>query len=91
MKLVWSVRARSDIEQLSSYYRRIDPGLSARMRNRLEAAPLLLLDFPGLAPRSVHRGCRKLRVRGTPYLLYCCVKGDQVIVARVIHSARDIW
>ena len=84
MTLRWSVRAQADLLALTDYYRAIDPDLS------IEQAPALLASFPRLGIQLGNSNIRKLRIRGTPYLLFYRIVGDGIFVLRVLHAARDI-
>ena len=89
MKIVWAERARHDLHELNDFYLAIDADLADRMIGRVEREPDRLLDFPGIGSQTQIAGWRKWRVRDTPYLLFYRVERDRVIIARVLHAARD--
>lgn len=90
MKLEWTRPARRDLRDLVDHYDAIDPQLSARMLDAVEATPRLLIDYPKIGAKTVTAGCRKWRVRGTPYLPFYSSTRGQLRVLRVLHAARDV-
>lgn len=88
-RLIWSHSARRDLYQIAADYGEIDPALPLILLERVEEAPLALLDYPGLGSLTPERGLRKWPVRKTPFLLfYACVR-DVVEIRRVRHAASD--
>lgn len=90
MNLRWSALAQSDLHALTAYYRAIDPEVSIRMRKRIEQTPSLLSTFPMIGTPLPGSHLRKLRVRGTPFLLFYRADETGIVVIRVLHSARDL-
>ena len=88
---MWSALARRDIQELSDYYQRIDPGLGERMERAVEAAPRPLHDYPKMGRRTAVAGVRKLRVPGTPYLLFYRADSERLTILRVMHASRDVF
>ncbi|MBX9816355.1 MAG: hypothetical protein A4S12_04105 [Proteobacteria bacterium SG_bin5] len=88
-QLVWSRAARNDLFDIAAYYRGLDRDLEFLMLERVETAPLVLLDFPDLGSPTRHPTIRKWRVADTPFLLFYRPARHQIEVRRVVHHARD--
>jgi plasmid stabilization system protein ParE len=86
--LLWGRSARQDLDRIADFYRDIDPDLPMRLMERIERAPLVLLDHPHLGER-VYANVRRWRARGTPFLLFYALVGDDVQIRRVRHEAED--
>lgn len=90
-----SALAREDLLSAVEYYCQQAPHVAERFVDALDQAMHStarspnsgshrfadLLDIPGLR-------CRK--VAGFPYLVFYLVSGDEVMVGRVLHEARDL-
>lgn len=88
MTLVWFRRAIGDLEAVRAYIAQDNPTAAQKLGLRLEQAATLLLTQPGLGrPGRVH-GTRELIVSGTPYLIPYRVRGQQIEILRVFHTAR---
>jgi toxin ParE1/3/4 len=89
MQLRWAHRARRDLLKLGDYYESVEPGLGEHLLEKIEQAPLILLDQPKLGPGTGRGRYRKWTVRGTPFVLTYRVLHSAVEIARVHHSASD--
>jgi plasmid stabilization system protein ParE len=88
-QLIWSGPARRDLHQIAADYGRIDPSPPAILLERIEEAPLPLLDFPALGSLIDRHGIRKWPVRRTPFLLFHTLRVDTVEIHRVVAAASD--
>jgi plasmid stabilization system protein ParE len=88
-QLIWSGPARHDLYQIASDYRQIDPALPDSLLERIEEAPLRLLDFPALGSLVGRKGIRKWPVRKTPFVLFYTIRRDVVEIRRVVAVASD--
>jgi len=89
MKVVWSRRARHDIDEIADYIWQDDPVAARRVVLRVVDAIQQLSGFPEMGRRGRVAGTRELVLAGLPYVVaYRRYRGD-VVVLRVIHAARD--
>ena len=89
--LIWSERSRADLFAIADRYDAIEPGLGGRMLDRVEDAPLVLMQHPHLGASVSARGFRKWRAKGTPFVLLYRLRPDGAVeVARVRHD-RENW
>lgn len=90
MRLVWSPRALTQLQQMEAYIAEDNPIAAVRMTERIYDSAERLLPFPasGRPGRLPHT--RELVVTGTPYFLPYRVQGDVVEILGVIHGAR-MW
>ena len=88
-RLIWSHPARRDLFAIAAYYGRLDPNLPDQFLERIEEAPLVLLDFPGLGSLTRRSGVRRWRVPKTPFLLLYAEGSYGVQVRRVLHDRSD--
>ena len=63
-----------------------------RFLDAIERCTDLMAEFPkgGSAWDFVGRGIRRWNVAGFPYGLFYRFDGQQVVILRVLHSARDV-
>jgi plasmid stabilization system protein ParE len=87
--LIWSHPARRDLYAIAAYYGRLDPSLPEIFLERIEEAPLVLLDFPGLGSPTRSADVRRWRVPKTPFLLLYAEVSKGIQIRRVIHDRSD--
>ncbi|MBX9881149.1 MAG: type II toxin-antitoxin system RelE/ParE family toxin [Sphingomonas sp.] len=88
-QLLWARRARNDLFEIAAHYRELDPDLEFTILERVETAPLILLDFPEIGAPTAWADIRKWRVAATPFLLLYRAGRQRVEIRRVLHYARD--
>lgn len=88
-RLIWAHPARRDLYRIAAEFGRIDPELPIILLERIEEAPLALLDYPGLGSLTERRGIRKWPVKKTPFLLFYAARADGIEIRRVVHAASD--
>ncbi|TPG41161.1 type II toxin-antitoxin system RelE/ParE family toxin [Sphingomonas koreensis] len=88
-RLIWSGPARSDLFSIAAYYGRIDPTLPDLILQRIEEAPLVLLDFPKVGSPTRNDRVRKWRVPKTPFVLFYAEHGDDIQIRRVVHDRLE--
>lgn len=89
MTVTWSAQARRDLDSIHAYIAR-EADLAralAVVSDIVEAANRLGL-LPGMGRAGARPGTRELVLARHPYVLPYRVRGQQVIVLRVLHSAR---
>ena len=88
-RIIWSGPAQRDLLAIASYFDQIAPDLGSTMLERIERAPLPLLDFPDLGEVMARRNTRKWVVRKTPFLLIYGVAAEDIEIKRVRHERED--
>ena len=91
MRLAFSARARRDLVAIGEWIGQDNPARAASFVDELEDACRGLLDFPQAFPVSVRKDGRVIRkrVHGDYLILYEAL-ADRVVIAAVIHGARDL-
>jgi addiction module RelE/StbE family toxin len=89
MRLVWSPRALAQLENAVSYIAQDDPSAAWRVYDRIVARVDQLLSLPELGPPGRIQGTRELVITDTPYVAVYRVKGDELQIAAVWHSAQS--
>jgi len=90
MKVRLSAEARQDLIAIGDYIARDNPSRALSFVQELTDACANLADMPSsypTVPRYELKGIRR-RVRGN-YQIFFRIDGDQVLVVRVLHGARD--
>lgn len=90
MRIVLTPQAVTDIEEAVDYYRGIDPELSARFIDDVDAAIARIMVFPkGSPPVEGFDGLRRARMRQFPYgVFYQQTQASDILVVRVLHTRR---
>lgn len=89
-RLLWGGSARVDLYRIARLLGAIVPDLPLMLLDRIQAAPLVLLENPGLGAPFGDRGWRKWRVKRTPFVLLCKVVGSDLQIRRVVDSRSDL-
>jgi toxin ParE1/3/4 len=88
-RLIWAGPARRDLFQIAAEAGEKDPDLPLILLERVEKAPLTLLDYPAIGTPLGSMRLRKWPVRKTPFILIYAERGDSVEIRRVLHAASD--
>lgn len=82
---------QNDLLEAWLYIAEDSPDSADRLLDRIEIDALQLLDQPliGRAREELAAGLRSWPT-STPYILFYFLEGPNVVVARVLHHARDI-
>ena len=90
MRIVLTRHAVGDVEKVCDYYAGIDPELSARFADDVDAAIERIVMFPRGAPAvEGFDELRRARMRRFPYgIFYQQTPADDLLIARVLHSRR---
>ena len=88
-RLIWAGPARRDLFRIAADAGELDRDLPLILLERVEKAPLTLLDYPGMGTPLGSTRLRKWPVRKTPFILIYAERGDTVEVRRVLHAASD--
>ncbi|MGN6278064.1 MAG: type II toxin-antitoxin system RelE/ParE family toxin [Sphingomonas sp.] len=91
MRLEFSARAQRDLIAIGEWIREDNPKRAITFIDEIEWACRELIDFPNAFPVGVRRDGRVLRKRvHGDYLILYEVFADRVVIAAVIHGARDL-
>jgi toxin ParE1/3/4 len=90
MKLEWSVFAQADREAIFDHIEIESPQNAVAVDSRIQRQVEKLMKFPEMGRPGRVENTRELVVRHTPYIVAYRVKGDTVLILRVLHGAR-LW
>ena len=90
MRVVVSLRARSDIFEIHAYLSERSPLAADRALIRFSERFNELCDFPFLGPdrSELRASLRGLVIDG--YIAFYIVEGDRIVIVRVLDGRRDI-
>ena len=90
--MTWRVLIRSaaekDLDEAGKWYDEQRPGLRDEFLVSIAEAFTRLEQDPGRF-RVLYKDVRRILVERFPYRIFYQIKGDNVIVMRVLHHARD--
>lgn len=93
MHLVWTPRARADLDQIIAFIAENNPDAAERIADYIYVAVAQLCEQPGLGRPGRKHGTRELIVRkaawDSGYIIPYRVRREQVELLAVIHSARQ--
>ncbi len=88
MQVRWLRKALQNLEQTYIYTAQTDPDAAVQLVLKIQAAAERLASFPMLGKTGRVEGTRELVIASTPYLLIYQIKGQAIIILRVLHSAK---
>jgi addiction module RelE/StbE family toxin len=86
-RIGWSDEALANLDDIVEYIEAFNPRAAERLAERIIAAADGLRDFP-YKGREAGNGVRQLALI-YPYLIRYRVEGDDVIILRIRHGARQ--
>lgn len=89
MRLVWTRRARADLEEIFDYILQDNPIVAGGVLDRIEEAALSLVEHPGMGRPGRVAGTRELVIAGLPWILPYTAHPDSITILRVLHAARQ--
>ena len=90
MRVEWSDAALDNLDQAVEYIAEDKPAAAAKVAQKIWDATQRLAEQPGIGRPGRVEGTRELVISGLPYIVPYVVKGDRVIVLRVMHAPRDL-
>jgi toxin ParE1/3/4 len=87
MDLRWTRGAADDLQRIADYLIEHAPARADLVRT-LYDAPRSLLTFPNRGRPGKREGTRELVLSPLPYIIVYQVRGDRVIVVRIVHGAQ---
>jgi addiction module RelE/StbE family toxin len=88
MKLVYSARSLRHLRSIHAYIAQDNPAAADRVVERIRDATSRLVNFP-YSGRPGPKGTRLLSVPGAPYIVVHRVRGNEVTVLTILHTARN--
>jgi plasmid stabilization system protein ParE len=85
----WAEQARTDFIGITDHYAAAAPDFPLKLLDRIDSLATLIAAHPGLGESIGGAGFRKMRVRGTRYILLYRATRDAIEIARVFHAAQD--
>lgn len=89
MRVIWSRPSRNDIFEIAGYHDRNEPKIAEAILDRIEGSVEPILRYFAIGTR-VTGSIRKWPVKGTPFLPFNAVRGDELEVRHVRH-VRSSW
>lgn len=89
MKILWSDRARRDLLDILDYITGEDPALAHAIVDDIAQTAERIADHPAMGRPGRVSGTRELVLLRRGYILPYRIDGDEIMVLRVIHMARD--
>lgn len=87
MNLILRKEAERELEQVYHWYERQQAGLGKRFYTAFEDVLERIRDSP-LIYVIIHRDIRKALLHDFPYDIYFLIRGDDLIVLRILHQHR---
>lgn len=90
MSVVLRPEAEADVAAAYQYYAEAGPDLTRRFIDELDRLLLRLSEFPRSArPVEGYDAARRALLRRFPFAVFYVAGDDEIIVLRVIHTARS--
>ena len=89
MILVWMEQAERDKDGIIDYIAQDNPRAAVHVGDEIERQVEMLIEFPNMGRIGRVEGTRELVISDTPYVVAYRVRGESVIVLRVLHGARQ--
>lgn len=91
MKIIWSNRAISDLDEAFAYIAKDSKTNALKMIRRIRKRTKLLTRFPELGSVVGNRRGEQVReLLENPYRIFYAVKENQIEIVRVYHGARRL-
>jgi plasmid stabilization system protein ParE len=90
MRVRWLRKALRNLDDEATYIATDDPAAAELVVERVLAAVAMLAQQPGMGHPGRLPGTRELVVAKTRYIVPYRVRGDEVQILRVFHTARRL-
>jgi toxin ParE1/3/4 len=88
VEVVWSVLARTRLQEIHAYVAKDKPEAAERLAIRIVALVEALRNHPHLGRVGAEPGIRELVIGRTPYIVLYRVQGQRVIISTIWHGAQ---
>lgn len=89
MKIRWLRQGLGELHYAVAYVREDNPDAARRLYETVRKQLSILVDFPQFGRAGRIEGTRELVVTGWPYIVTYRIKGQEVIILAVRHTARE--
>jgi len=89
MKVIWTTRARVELDEIADYVAPISASAALALVRRLRSTGDQLGEHPHLGRPGRVDETRELVVTGAPYILPYRVSGGRVEILAVLHTSRQ--
>lgn len=89
MEIIWTKKASKNLDDLEQYITQDNPIAAAKIVLKVVRTVSLLKEHPGMGKPGRIIGTRELVISATPYIVPYRVKGHQIEILRVFHSAMQ--
>ncbi len=89
MKVEWTRKARTDLDEIFDYILSENPQAAVDVLERIEQSTALLADHPGMGRPGRVKSTRELIIPGIPYILPYLTGTKAITIVRVIHSSMQ--
>jgi toxin ParE1/3/4 len=88
VEIVWSVLARTRLQEIRAYVARDKPEAAERLPTRIVTILEALRNHPHMGRAGAEPGIRELVIGGTPYIVLYRVQGRRVTISTIWHAAQ---
>ena len=88
MTVRWLTQAFADLDQIVDYLLDRDPPAALSVYEAIQQQVGLLAEHPQIGRPGRVRGTRELVITGLPYIVAYYLKGQDVRILAVLHTAR---
>lgn len=89
MKIIWTPRAASDLDDITDYIRGDNPSAAIRVRNTIEGRVRTLAESPEIGRIGEVPGTLELVCNPWPYIVVYRIRDDDLRIILVRHGAQD--
>jgi len=89
IEIMWSLRARTRLQEIRAYVARDKPQAAERLAVRIVAIVEALRSHPYLGRVGGQPGIRELVIGRSPYVVLYRVRGRRVIITTIWHAAQQ--
>jgi plasmid stabilization system protein ParE len=90
VRLRYSPRASRDLAEIADYLMPRSPKGARNVERRIHKTIQLIAEFPGAGRRLDQRpAVRVLPLGRYPYLIFCTLRDDEIVVLHIRHGARS--
>jgi toxin ParE1/3/4 len=87
VEIVWSLLARTRLQEIRAYVALDKPEAAARLATRIVAVVEALREHPYLGRAGAEPGIRELVIGGTPYIVAYRIEEERVTISTIWHGA----
>jgi toxin ParE1/3/4 len=88
MTVTWSQKAYDDLDGIVDYLANLSSEAAENTINRIQAAVLMLAEFPMVGAKVDETGLRRLIVSDTAYVIFYRVLANGVSIRGLFHTSQ---